>query len=378
MSALRSFFEFLFSVEDGVGMRQCGAMKEFVFFSCFLLFTASARAQIYADVSVSHDGNALGVFRIDLHHETAPRTVANFVGLATGERAWVDPETGAVMEDTPYYDGLLFHRLIHSFVIQGGDPLGTGGGGPGYVFQDEFNPSLRHDGRYVVSMANSGVNSNGSQFFITLAAAGNLDDLHSVFGTVIDDATHPNGRAIIDGFTSTTNFPTDAADRPLAPIVIESVVVSGPDLAGFDIDDPALGLPAVERRWMRLESREEGDFLIWNGKDRVEGPLRFSGDLQGWSLGGYVLTMGGESEVEVEVTALVGPGTTFFSFPAVDYSHTPDLPPNIFQAGDAVALETGGGTLTVTFDGAGGGTWLFEENGGRNHLGQSGQFFFPR
>lgn len=93
-------------------------------------------AQIYADFSISQDGEPLGSFRVLLHHETVPRPVANFVGLATGERKWISPASGMVQDGVPYYDGLTFHRLIHNFMIQGGDPLGTGTGGPGYVFQD--------------------------------------------------------------------------------------------------------------------------------------------------------------------------------------------------------------------------------------------------
>ncbi len=334
-----------------------------------LLPFLQTQAQIYADISLSQGGTSLGSFRILLEHEKAPRTVANFVGLAMGTRAWLDPQNGAVQENKPYYDGLIFHRLIHSFVLQGGDPLGTGTGGPGYIFQDEFDDSLRHSGRYVLSMANSGVNSNGSQFFITFAAATHLDDQHSVFGTVINDATHPNSRALIDSLSSSTNFPTDSNSRPLTPLVMDSVVISGPDLAGFDVNDPAHKLPMVSRHGKRIESRAGADVIVWDRKDRTESPLRVSGNLSSWSLAGNILNMGDLNDAELNVTSVVNAGSTFFSYPVIDYSHTPQLPENIFELGDQVALEMDGGTLTVTFNGAGGGSWVFAPTSGANQSG---------
>ncbi|PSQ61936.1 MAG: peptidylprolyl isomerase, partial [Halobacteriales archaeon SW_8_66_22] len=114
-----------------------------------------------------------GDIEIELFDERAPRTVENFVGLATGEREWTHPETGETV-DGPLYDNVLFHRVIEGFMIQTGDPTGTGRGGPGYEFDDEFHDDLRHDGPGIVSMANSGPDTNGSQFFITLDAQPHL------------------------------------------------------------------------------------------------------------------------------------------------------------------------------------------------------------
>ncbi|MFW6449362.1 MAG: peptidylprolyl isomerase, partial [Halobacteriota archaeon] len=111
-----------------------------------------------------------GDIRIELFDERAPRTVDNFVGLATGERAWDHPETGETVEGEPLYEDVPFHRVIDGFMIQTGDPTGTGRGGPGYTFDDEFHDDLTHDGPGVLSMANSGPNTNGSQFFVTLDA----------------------------------------------------------------------------------------------------------------------------------------------------------------------------------------------------------------
>ena len=153
---------------------------------------------------------------VELEAERAPRTVENFVGLATGDRAWTDPETGDELEDEPLYDDVLFHRVIDDFMIQTGDPLGTGHGGPGYQFDDEFHPDLRHDDAGVLSMANSGADTNGSQFFITLEATPHLDDRHSVFGRVTDG---------MDVVREIGSVETDDADRPTDDVLLESVTV---------------------------------------------------------------------------------------------------------------------------------------------------------
>jgi len=156
-----------------------------------------------------------GDIEIRLFDERAPQTVENFVGLATGDREWEDPETGADRTD-PLYDEVPFHRIIDGFMIQTGDPTGTGRGGPGYTFDDEFHPELRHDGPGVVSMANRGPDTNGSQFFVTLDAQPHLDDRHAVFGEVTD------GMDVVEAIAAT---PTDSDDKPTREVLLESVTV---------------------------------------------------------------------------------------------------------------------------------------------------------
>ncbi len=133
----------------------------------------------------------LGDIRCELYEKDAPMTVANFVGLARGLKAWTDPKTGEVKSNAPYYDGVIFHRVIPEFMIQGGDPTGVGTGGPGYKFEDEFS-SKRHDGPGILSMANAGPRTNGSQFFITHVETPWLDGKHGVFGKVLE------GQDIVD------------------------------------------------------------------------------------------------------------------------------------------------------------------------------------
>ena len=122
-----------------------------------------------------------GDIRLQLFPDQAPKTVKNFVGLADGSQEWSDPRTGE-KKSTPLYEGVVFHRVIPGFMIQGGDPLGTGTGGPGYLIVDEIDKSLRHVGPGILSMANRGPNTGSSQFFVTVAATPHLDDKHAVFG----------------------------------------------------------------------------------------------------------------------------------------------------------------------------------------------------
>ena len=157
-----------------------------------------------------------GDVEIELYDERAPRTVNNFVGLATGEKEWQDPETGETVDGEPLYDDVLFHRVIEEFMVQTGDPTGTGRGGPGYEFDDEFHDELTHDSAGVLSMANSGPNTNGSQFFITLDATPHLDGKHSVFGEVTD------GMDVVEEIGSVR---TDRNDKPREDVVLESVDV---------------------------------------------------------------------------------------------------------------------------------------------------------
>ncbi|MFC0042461.1 peptidylprolyl isomerase [Actinomadura rayongensis] len=158
-----------------------------------------------------------GKIVVQLYPEQAPETVANFVGLAEGGRPWTHPATGQKTED-PLYNGTIFHRVIPNFMIQGGDPLGTGTGGPGYQFKDEFHPSLKFDRPYLLAMANAGPGTNGSQFFITtnVQNTAHLTNRHTIFGKVVE------GTNIVDAIS---NAPTGRNDRPVQDVAIESVTI---------------------------------------------------------------------------------------------------------------------------------------------------------
>ncbi|ACQ78285.1 Peptidylprolyl isomerase [Beutenbergia cavernae DSM 12333] len=162
-----------------------------------------------------------GDIRVELLPNHAPKTVANFTGLATGTKEWTDPETGQPA-NRPLYDGVVFHRVIPNFMIQGGDPLGTGRGGPGYQFDDEIHPELNFTQPYVLAMANAGKiagrGTNGSQFFITTGPTTWLQGKHTIFGRVTDEASV----AVVDAIGTTA---TGAQDRPLEDVVISSIEI---------------------------------------------------------------------------------------------------------------------------------------------------------
>ncbi|WP_413289632.1 peptidylprolyl isomerase [Bdellovibrio sp. HCB337] len=157
-----------------------------------------------------------GTFKVKFFTDKAPKTVETFVGLADGTKEWTDPKSGNKVKK-PFYDGLKFHRVIPNFMIQGGDPLGTGTGGPGFRFEDEFPAGApKHDKPGILSMANAGPNTNGSQFFVTVAATPWLDGRHTVFGEVIEG---------MDVIYDISKAPTGPMDRPVEDIVIKTLKI---------------------------------------------------------------------------------------------------------------------------------------------------------
>jgi peptidyl-prolyl cis-trans isomerase A (cyclophilin A) len=161
---------------------------------------------------------SLGDIKIELFPLHAPKTVRNFVGLADGSQEWTDLKTGKKTND-PLYNGTIFHRVISGFMIQGGDPLGSGRGGPGYQFADEFHPESSFDRPYLLAMANAGPNTNGSQFFITVAATAWLTNKHTIFGECADQAS----RDVVDKIAS---VPTGSQDKPATDVIINSISIS--------------------------------------------------------------------------------------------------------------------------------------------------------
>ncbi len=173
--------------------------------------TSEKKGPLYATLKTN-----MGDIVIQLFDDKAPKTVANFVGLATGTKEWIDPKTQEKVK-RPLYNGTIFHRVIPGFMIQGGDPIGNGTGGPGYRFEDEFNPDLRHTKGGILSMANAGPNTNGSQFFITLAPTLHLDNRHSVFGAVV------KGEEVVVAIGNVQRNPND---RPVKDVVLKEVVIT--------------------------------------------------------------------------------------------------------------------------------------------------------
>ena len=298
------------------------------------LLPLKATAQIYADVQIA--GAVSGTFTITLEHQKTPGTVANFIGLATGQRGWLDLKTGAI-RSTPFYNGIIFHRVIAGFMNQTGSKAGDGSDGPGYSFRDEFHPTLRHDAAYTVSMANSGKNTNGSQIFITVAAKPHLNDVHTIFGHVTA------GTPIIDQInaTPTTGSPTD---RPLTPISIQSITVYGPSLAAFNRDPAWIprilnGRPVLSKTGatfnLEYDHLPYSDYSIYESGSLTTWTKAFAGYL------GFFPPVG-----PVNVTSVATGTQHFFRLPRVDYSTcaTADVAGNTFQ----FPTLLGGGTATLT------------------------------
>jgi len=175
-----------------------------------ILASVPGTGRLFADIQTS-----MGTVTCELFDTLVPNTVANFVGLASGLKTYTDVATGQQTRGR-FFDGLTFHRVIPNFMIQGGDPAGNGTGGPGYQFEDEFHPTLRHDRPGILSMANAGANTNGSQFFITEGPTPHLDNRHSVFG-----ACEP-----VETLQAIARVPSNPANRPLAPVTITTITFS--------------------------------------------------------------------------------------------------------------------------------------------------------
>lgn len=173
--------------------------------------TKDRKPGLYATLETS-----MGTIVLRLFEKETPITVENFVGLATGKKEWTHPQTGKKMVNTPYFDGIIFHRVIPSFMIQTGDPLGVGVGGPGYTIPDEFDRKLKFDRPGRLGMANSGPNTGGSQFFITHVPTPHLNGMHTIFGQVVE------GQNIVNKIGG---VPRDARDKPRTPVLINRVTI---------------------------------------------------------------------------------------------------------------------------------------------------------
>ena len=319
-----------------------------VFAGCVALglgVAGAARGQsdgIFADFVTSH-----GSFTCRLDYANAPRTVANFIGLATGGRAWLDLNTGAARSNG-FYNGLTFHRVIPGFMIQGGSPNGQGTDGPGYTFPDEFSPLLRHDAAGVLSMANSGEDTNGSQFFITVAPTAWLDDVHSVFGRV------EGGMDVVDAISLVDR---DENDVPTTPVVVSNVTIRrvGAAAAAFSVGTHKLPVVSNVRLGISGGTGESVD-LAFQRRAYTETRLYATEDLAAavWSyfdLGtdGATPAAGGQS------VDLAGVNRMFFSLAQVQY---PTAHASLLNR-TMVLNFSGGDVITVFFNGTGGGAYTY-------------------
>lgn len=309
------------------------------------LLPGLARGQsdgLYADFTTS-----LGSFTCMLDFTNAPRTVANFVGLASGQTAWLDVPTGRILK-SPFYNGITFHRVVPGFVIQAGSPNGLGTDGPGYGFTDEFSPLLRHDGFGVLSMANSGPDSNGSQFFVTLAATAHLNDVHSVFGRV------SSGSNVVYAIGQVAK---DSNNKPLSNVVIQNLSIRavGASAQAFSIQN--LGLPVVTNVPLSITATATNAALSFTNRLYAENLLYRSTNLTVWS----GTNLGVEVSAPVSNRVLVAKSATneFFHLAQVNYSGGRPVPKSLIGRTVVLFFDNGVGTLTNVFTNAVSGSFTY-------------------
>ena len=313
-----------------------------------LAFAGTASAQIYADVALG--GAVSGTFTIHLEYQKAPAAVANFIGLATGSKGWLDLNTGSI-QYTPFYNGLTFHRVIADFMSQTGSRNGRGTDGPGYTFQNEIDPTLTHATHYTVGMANSGgAHSNGSQWYVTgTTDQSALNGSYTIFGTVT------SGTAICDALnhvTTTSGSDSGGAfvDRPVTPVTIRSIVIRGPSLAGFNLTPNAL--PKVLNAQPVMKVSGSAFSLGFDHHSYSDYRLFDSPNLTTWteSWSNYYHTaapLGGD----LDVTTLSIGSKHFFRLARVDYSLCFNhFVPNSLAGKTLHFGDSLGGTLVVNAD----------------------------
>jgi len=298
---------------------------------------------IYADFTTS-----MGDFTCNVDYQTAPKAVANFVGLATGERRWIDGARGQVRTNR-FYDGLTFHRVIAGFMIQGGSPAGTGSDGPGFAFPDEFNASVRHDSAGVLSSANSGPDSNGAQFFVTVVATPWLDDVHTIFGRVT------SGQTVVNAINGVA---TDANDKPLTPVIVQSVVIRRVGAAANAFDIHGQNLPVVSTVPLSIAAGN-GEVSVSYSRRQYAG-YRFlaSTDLSFWSEENLGIEL--ESSTVGTVTRAMDGPAGFYAVSEVRYPSSTFCPRTVENRALAMTL-TGLGVLRINFDGEGSGSYNFAD-----------------
>ncbi len=334
-------------------------MRKKTWFCLLFLTAAMLRAEpptadgIYATFAVSRGGTPVGEIRCRLEHEKVPRTVANFVGLAEGSRAWVDFQR-AGLSRKPFYDGLVFHRVVVQRdpntqeilfdIVQSGSPKGDGSDGPGYTFKDEFDSSLRHDAPGgVLSMANSGLNSNGSQFFITRVATPHLDDVHSVFGHTVDQSDLDALALVQQGDT------------------IDSVIITRNGAAAQAFDVNAHGLPSVENASAAIARINGGFELNYQQTVSAEYFVFHTGDFQTWSMtGGEEFYFNAPTQTPLDVTSLTtGESKRFFSATKVQYPGTLLTPAVGIGMRLQIDINTQGDTFTFDLTGTSTGSYAY-------------------
>jgi len=297
---------------------------------------------IFADFTTSQ-----GNFTCFLDYTNAPKAVANFVGLATGEKAWLDLPSGRVRTNA-FYDGLLFHRVIAGFMIQGGSPNGQGTDGPGYAFPDEFTSKLRFNSPGVLAMANSGPKSNGAQFFITVAPTTWLNDVHTIFGWLV------SGTNVV---TTISQVAVDANNKPLTDVVIQHVAIRRVGTAAQNFNINAQSLPVVTNLALKIGKSGNQVSLGFTNRLYADNRLYSTTNLNEWTAELLGIQVDGAGTNTVFRTNDVP--KQFYSLAQIQYTSSTFAPKTVYGRTLVLTFDGGAGVVTVTFDASGGGTYTY-------------------
>lgn len=314
-------------------------------FCCLTTLVVAQGDGIFAEFNTS-----MGSFTCRVEYAKAPKASANFIGLATGQRAWLDLPSG-VVKTTPFFDGQIFHRVIAGFMNQGGSPNGQGTDGPGYTFLDEFDPTLRHDRFGILSSANSGPDSNGSQFFVTVGPTPWLDDVHTAFGELV------GGSNVVYAINNvaTDGSPPGGQNKPLTDIVLNSVVIRRVGAAAQAFDIHTQGLPDVTPLMSSIAKIGTNVSLTYSNQLNVDNRLYSTTNLIDWS--GKSLGIEVKAPVSDELQREIVGGKEFFHMAQVRYHDSLHVPRNRLGATVTLNFTTGQGTLILSFNGVGTGTY---------------------
>jgi peptidyl-prolyl cis-trans isomerase A (cyclophilin A) len=314
-----------------------------------LLPVFPSRAQYAGTNGIFAEFNtSMGSYTCRLEYVLAPKACANFIGLATGQRSWLDLPSG-VVKTNPFYDGTTFHRVIAGFMNQGGSPNGQGTDGPGYSFVDEFSPSLRHDGFGVLSMANSGPDSNGSQYFITVSAQPQLNDVHSVFGRLY------GGSNVVYAIN---HVATDARnDKPLVNVVVNNIIIQriGASAMAFDIN--AQSLPLVTNLNLKIANAGANVSLTFSNRLYADNRLYASSNLTSWI--GTSLGIEVAADYSNSLLRSANLPKEFYRMAQVQYPPSLFVPKSVLNKTLTLAFANNNGTFVIGFNAAGGGSYTW-------------------
>ena len=331
----------------------CSVMLGFLSFSP--LVAVGQTNGIYVDFITS-----MGSYTCQLDYTNAPRTVANFVGLATGQRTWLDLPSGRARTDA-FYNGLTFHRVIAGFMNQGGSPNGSGSDGPGYAFMDEFSPKLTFDAFGVLAMANSGPNSDGSQFFITVAPFTSGNNTYAIFGRLV------SGSNVV---YSINHVATDANDKPLTNVVMQQVSIRRVGAAAQAFDINTQGLPVVTNLPLRLSNRTDQVSLTFSNRQFADNRLYWTTNLSSWT----AESLGIETGTPATNTLYRAKDTArkYFRLAQVQYPASTFAPKTMFSRTLSLTFTNGAsGTVVIGFDSSGGGNFTYSGGGAGTVSGYS-------